>query len=84
MYSRLAIRSETISGVLRTVNFGALSDPPQILSNLRRVTRGGPLFVTEFWTGWFDHWTESPHTYFPANVIDSLDKILQEGASINL
>jgi beta-galactosidase len=45
--------------LLRTVNFafGAKG----ALRKLRKYQPQGPLMVTEFWSGWFDHWGERHH-----------------------
>lgn len=39
--------------------------------------------VTEYWTGWFDHWTEKHHTTPASDFGRVLDKILGFGASVN-
>ena len=42
---------------LLTSNFGANpADVDKHLERLATLQPDKPLFVTEFWTGWFDHW----------------------------
>ena len=42
-----------------------------------------PVFVTEFWSGWFDHWGEKHHTVKIERIEKALRKILASGASFN-
>ena len=39
--------------------------------------------VTEFWTGWFDHWDEQHHKLEVNTAIERVSNILRAGASIN-
>ncbi|CAG2182706.1 unnamed protein product, partial [Oppiella nova] len=41
-------------GVLETVNFN--SDSLKQLTALRQAQPNKPLYVSEFWPGWFDYW----------------------------
>ena len=34
-----------------------------LINKLEGIRPGQPLFVMEFWTGWFDHWGEIHHTW---------------------
>ena len=49
----------TILGVLETIN-GAV-DMLNKLAALKKVQPKRPLHVTEFWSGWFDDWTDKNH-----------------------
>lgn len=74
-------------GVFKTVNFGA--NAPAALTQLRQYQPEGPLMVTEFWLGWFDHWGETHHDQpIDAGADDAaartLEDILSAGASVNL
>ena len=40
-----------------------------------------PVFVTEFWIGWFDHWGERHHVVDDKPIASALAKILDEGGS---
>jgi beta-galactosidase len=80
--------SGSIPGVLKTVNFAIR--PGEALSRLREYQPVGPLMVTEFWDGWFDHWGETHHTAARdmlgtgESVEDNLETILESGASFSL
>jgi len=80
------LQGGTLPHLLKTVNFayGALS----AFKNLRRYQPEGPLMVTEFWSGWFDHWGERHHIAMaglPTIVFSrkALEKSLAAGASLN-
>ena len=72
--------------LLKTVNFAYGARPA--FATLRRYQPEGPLMVTEFWSGWFDHWGERHHLSMgglPTSLLSqwALDKILTSGASVN-
>ena len=72
--------------LLKTVNFAYGAHPA--LAKLRKYQPEGPLMVTEFWSGWFDHWGERHHISMgglPTSLLSqwSLDKLLASEASIN-
>ena len=75
-----------IPGVLRTVNFAF--DANEALAKLREYQPESPLMVTEFWSGWFDHWGEAHHLSADSSdsierSVQTLDDILAAGASVN-
>lgn len=72
----------TIPGILATVNFG--SDPSLNFATFRRYRDKDPLFCMEFWCGWFDHWGNEHVTRDPADAADTLARILEAGASVNI
>ena len=72
----------SLPGVLYTANFQ--DDPEKELSLLQMYQPGKPSMVMEYWTGWFDHWTESHHTRSCAKFADVLERILQFPASVNM
>jgi beta-galactosidase len=72
----------TIPGVLATVNFG--SEPEQAFKNFRGYRESDPLFCMEFWCGWFDHWGSEHVTRDPADAADTLKRMLEAGASVNI
>jgi beta-galactosidase len=55
----ISLQEGGLPDLLRTVNFafGAKT----ALRKLRLHQPAGPLMVTEFWSGWFDHWGERHH-----------------------
>src|SRR5690606_23692299 len=68
--------------VLATVNFSG--DPAEPFRALEEFRPGDPLWCTEFWDGWFDHWGEPHHTTDPAETARNVDAILAAGASVTL
>jgi len=77
-----SLRAGTLPGILKTVNFA--SGVEAALNKLREHQPDGPLMVTEFWDGWFDHWGEQHHTRTPEDTAAALDEILTAGASVSL
>jgi beta-galactosidase len=80
------LQGGTLPGILPTVNFAF--DAAEALAKLREYHPEGPLMVTEFWSGWFDHWGEQHH--ISADGSDSIERsvqtladILAAGASVN-
>ncbi|MEU6270798.1 beta-galactosidase, partial [Saccharopolyspora shandongensis] len=67
---------------LATVNFSG--DPTEPFAALRRYQPEGPLWCTEFWDGWFDHWGEPHHTTDPVETAADVEKMLAGGASVSL
>ena len=71
----------TLSDVHKTVNFGSRAKAQ--FASLRRYQPDGPLMCTEFWNGWFDHWTEKHHSRTPEEADTALREILSEGGSVS-
>jgi beta-galactosidase len=63
------------------VNFG--SRPDEAFQKLKAFQPGGPLMCMEFWDGWFDHWTGEHHVRDGKDVADTLEQMLEMGASVN-
>ena len=78
----LMLAGGTLPGVLATVNFG--SEPEDAFKTLRAHRPEDPLFCMEFWCGWFSHWGGENVTRDPADAADTLRRILDCGASVNL
>ncbi|XP_054162502.1 beta-galactosidase-1-like protein 2 [Oppia nitens] len=61
-----------LPGILETDNFN--SDSLKYLDALRKAQPNRPLYVSEFWPGWFDAWGEKHHTmtiqHFEKEVTD--------------
>jgi beta-galactosidase len=75
-----------LPGILRTVNFAF--DAHEAFAKLREYQPDSPLMVTEFWSGWFDHWGEEHHLSLDSSnsierSVQTLDDILAAGASVN-
>ena len=71
----------TVPEIHKTANFG--SRAKEQFARLREYQPDGPLMCTEFWNGWFDHWTEEHHSRDPQDAADALDDILSMGASLS-
>jgi beta-galactosidase len=80
------LQDGTLPEILKTVNFAF--DAKEGLAKLREYQAEGPLMVTEFWSGWFDHWGEQHHISADGSdsierSVQNLDDILAAGASVN-
>jgi len=82
--SDFALQGGTLPELLKTINFGPGADIPSVFSTLRRYQPTGPLFVTEYWAGWFDHWTENHHVVDPQTAGKTLDDILANNGSVSI
>lgn len=71
----------TVPEIHKTLNFG--SRAKEQFARLREYQPDGPLMCTEYWNGWFDHWTEEHHHRDPKDAADNMDEILSMGASIS-
>lgn len=71
----------TVPEIHKTANFG--SRAKEQFARLREYQPDGPLMCTEFWNGWFDHWTENHHSRDPQDAANALDEILSMGASVS-
>lgn len=72
--------------VLPTVNFAR--NAPEAFVKFRQYHPKGPLMVTEFWSGWFDHCGEKHNLNSDGGTdidrsVTALDDILAMGASLN-
>jgi len=72
----------TLPGLWMTANFG--SAPEKNFEILRQFQPGGPDMCCEFWCGWFDHWGEEHHTRDASDVADVLERMVKNGASVNM
>jgi beta-galactosidase len=72
-----------IPGVFTGVNFG-IGQHQKEMDKLEAFQPGKPLFVTEYWPGWFDYWGHPHQTRPLATQLEDLDYILHRGNGINL
>lgn len=73
----------TLPGVfLQTANFG--SNPEIEFLTLQLLQPGRPIMAMEFWTGWFDHWSEKHHTRNDEDFYNVYERILKYPASVNM
>jgi hypothetical protein len=56
--------------VFMTSNFKNTKDGGSMFDKLHELQPGKPLMVMEFWSGWFDHWSEEHHTMKLEGKID--------------
>ncbi|VEN61729.1 unnamed protein product [Callosobruchus maculatus] len=68
--------------VLQTANFG--SSPEHQFDLLKAFQPNRPIMAMEFWTGWFDHWSENHHRRNDNDFRDNLERILKYPASVNM
>lgn len=71
----------TVSEIFKTANFGSRAE--EQFAALREYQPDGPLMCTEFWNGWFDHWTEEHHHRPGDDAAASLDDILAHGGNVS-
>jgi beta-galactosidase len=77
------IPNGSIPGLYAATNFG-MGNHEGGMDALEKVRPGAPLFVSEYWPGWFDSWGH-PHETRPIGPqIEDLDYILKRGAGINI
>lgn len=68
--------------VYACANFG--SKPEENFRKMDNVRPGQPHCCMEFWGGWFDHWGENHHIRDPHEMVATVSKIVDAGASFNL
>ncbi|VDI38290.1 Hypothetical predicted protein [Mytilus galloprovincialis] len=69
---------------LPTANFPSMKVGAETFDLIRKWSPSFPLMVTEFWSGWFDHWT-STHKGLPLDdFAQTLTDILDAGSSVNM
>ncbi len=73
----------TLTGVHAAVNFGA-GEAKSEIPKLQKFRPGSPVFNSEYWDGWFDHWGEHHHTTDTNQQSQEIDWMLSQGYSINL
>ena len=72
-----------IPGVFTGVNFG-IGSHQSGMDALAAFQPGKPLFVTEYWPGWFDYWGHPHQTRRLETQLEDIDYILNRGDGINL
>lgn len=73
----------TLPDVHAAVNFGP-GEGKSEFAKLGKFRPGRPMFNSEYWDGWFDHWGEQHHVTETAQQAKEIDWILGQGYSINL
>lgn len=73
----------TLPGILfQTANFAGA--PEREFDKLKQLQKDKPAMAMEFWSGWFDHWSEEHHTRNNDDFNDVLNRILRYPASVNM
>ncbi|XP_064477228.1 beta-galactosidase-like [Ornithodoros turicata] len=74
---------DAIDGALVTADFNCQSVVSDSLEVVREAQGRGPLIVTEYYTGWMDHWGR-PHVRVDHDaVLSTFEQILKHNASVN-
>jgi beta-galactosidase len=73
----------TLPGVFAAVDYGT-GDAGRSLALLRRFRPGAPVYIAEYWDGWFDHWGEKHQVTDAAKQIAEIRMAIEKGYSINL
>jgi beta-galactosidase len=73
----------TLSDVPAAINFGP-GEAKSEIPKLQKFRPGAPVFNSEYWVGWFDHWGDRHHTTDTNQQAQEIDWILSHGYSINL
>lgn len=68
---------------LPTVNFQDIEQGEQLFRKVEALSDDFPLMVTEYWSGWFDHWGTEHHTQSLQDFGSTLTAILNRSASVN-
>ncbi len=73
----------SVPELLAATNFG-IGNHQGGMDALARLRPNAPLFVSEYWPGWFDHWGHPHETRPIPPQLEDLDYILHRGAGINI
>ncbi|XP_077548737.1 beta-galactosidase-like [Haemaphysalis longicornis] len=76
-------RCDNLDGTLMAANLGIRDNVRQAFSVLRRTMERGPIFVAQYWSGWFDHWGRPHSKLDEKKLLDNLEEILRYNASVN-
>ncbi|XP_014070150.1 beta-galactosidase-1-like protein 2 [Salmo salar] len=80
--NREGLKCGGVDGVLKTVNLQRLAYGT--IQYLAYMQPQKPLLVMEYWSGWFDVWSESHHVFPAEDMLAVVSQILEAGVSINL
>lgn len=73
----------TLPNIHAAINFGPGAGQSEF-AKLAKFRPDRPIFNSEYWDGWFDHWGEHHHVTDAAQQAKEIDWILSQGYSINL
>jgi beta-galactosidase len=77
------IPNGSIPGLYAATNFG-IGNHQGGMDALAKLRPDAPLFVSEYWPGWFDHWGHPHETRPIPPQLEDLDYILHRGTGINI
>jgi beta-galactosidase len=77
------IAAGDLPGVFAATNFG-IGNHQKGMGALERERPDQPLFVSEYWPGWFDSWGHAHETRATQPQIEDLEYILKRGAGVNI
>ncbi|RXH55240.1 glycoside hydrolase family 35 protein [Granulicella sibirica] len=72
-----------LDGLFAATNFG-ISNAQGGTDAIHKLRPNDPIFVSEYWPGWFDHWGHPHETRPTAPQLEDIDYILTHGSGINL
>ena len=73
----------SIPGLLAGIDFGTGQEQHQI-PLLQSFQPDAPVYIAEYWDGWFDHWGEKHHTASAAVEVREVRAAIEKGYSISL
>ncbi len=73
----------SLDNVFAGIDFGT-GDVQRSLGLLQQFRPGSPVYVAEYWDGWFDHWGDKHQSTDAAQQVADLRTLLHQGASISL
>jgi beta-galactosidase len=77
------LREGSIPGMLAAIDFGT-GDLPHEVPLLQAFQPNAPLFIAEYWDGWFDHWGEKHQVTDAAVQEAEIRAAIEKGYSISL
>ncbi len=73
----------SIPGLLAGIDFGT-GDEQHELPLLQKFQPDAPVYIAEYWDGWFDHWGEKHHTTSTQVEVNEIRQAIEKGYSISL
>ncbi|MGC9198187.1 MAG: glycoside hydrolase family 35 protein [Acidobacteriaceae bacterium] len=73
----------SIPGLMAGIDFGT-GDAQHELPLLQKFQPDAPIYIAEYWDGWFDHWGEQHHTTSTQVEVNEVRQAIQKGYSISL
>ncbi len=73
----------SIPGLLAAIDFGT-GDAAHEIPLLQKFQPDAPVYVAEYWDGWFDHWGEKHHVTDAAVQVSEVRAAIEKGYSISL